>query len=301
MPKETSKELTTKSASRELVVKKDEVTQKTIEEFLFSSGTKLNDQQKMMFLKMAQLNNLNPFKREIYAIPFGSNFNIVTAYQVYIARAEATGKLDGWEVVSNGDEAVITIHRKDMSKPIIWNVQRSDFDKGSGNWLKMPDFMLKKVAIGQGFRLAFPNELSAMPYTSDELDSDENQSQSTHQTQSAQQTAQTAKAAITDKDVTTNGNNLERVLKLITLPQKSIDLLVADSNKLSVKDYEHYLVGVINGFVAKAISAKKFDDQSIIDKIYSELGEIALIDMSLDNALLALDAMLNHFKKRGTK
>ncbi|MDR1325280.1 MAG: hypothetical protein LBK00_04505 [Treponema sp.] len=30
--------------------------------------------------------------------------------------------------------------------------------------------MLKKVAIGQGFRLCFSNELGGMPYTSDELD-----------------------------------------------------------------------------------------------------------------------------------
>jgi hypothetical protein len=29
--------------------------------------------------------------------------------------------------------------------------------------------MLKKVAIGQGFRLAFPNELEGMPYTEEEV------------------------------------------------------------------------------------------------------------------------------------
>lgn len=29
--------------------------------------------------------------------------------------------------------------------------------------------MLKKVAIGQGFRLAFPNELEGMPYLEEEV------------------------------------------------------------------------------------------------------------------------------------
>jgi hypothetical protein len=34
----------------------------------------------------------------------------------------------------------------------------------------MPEFMIKKVAIGQGFRLAFPNELGDMPYLVEELE-----------------------------------------------------------------------------------------------------------------------------------
>ena len=34
----------------------------------------------------------------------------------------------------------------------------------------MPEFMIKKVCIGQGFRLAFPNELGGLPYLQEELD-----------------------------------------------------------------------------------------------------------------------------------
>ena len=36
-------------------------------------------------------------------------------------------------------------------------------------WEKMGRFMLRKVAIAQAFRLAFPDELGGMPYTADEL------------------------------------------------------------------------------------------------------------------------------------
>ena len=35
----------------------------------------------------------------------------------------------------------------------------------------MPNFMLKKVAIAQGFRLAFPDELGGLPYLAEELPS----------------------------------------------------------------------------------------------------------------------------------
>lgn len=34
---------------------------------------------------------------------------------------------------------------------------------------RMPKFMLRKVAIAQGFRLCFPDELGEMPYTADEI------------------------------------------------------------------------------------------------------------------------------------
>lgn len=157
-----------------LPVKAGTIDEKTIKDFLFSSKTKLDDQQQTMFIRLAKEFNLNPFKREIYAIAYGNEFNIVTGYQMYLARADATGKLDGWEVVCNGDEAKITIFRKDFSHPFTWSVRRSDFSKEGktqrpNSWDKMPDFMLKKVAIGQGFRLAFPNELSGMPYLPEEL------------------------------------------------------------------------------------------------------------------------------------
>lgn len=152
------------------------VTMQTIKDFLFSSGTKLSDQQQSMFMQLAMRNQLDPFKREIYAIAYGSNFNIVTGYQVYIQRAEASGKLDGWECVALRDDsghlygARITIYRKDFSHPFIWEVALAEFDKGVSGWKTMPEFLIKKVAIGQGFRLAFPNELAGMPYLQEELE-----------------------------------------------------------------------------------------------------------------------------------
>jgi hypothetical protein len=48
-------------------------------------------------------NNLNPYKREIYPIPFwnsklGKNdMQPVTAYTVCLQKAQASWKLDGWE------------------------------------------------------------------------------------------------------------------------------------------------------------------------------------------------------------
>ena len=152
------------------------IDSKTIKDFLFSSQTKLSESQQNMFMQLAIRNQLDPFKRDIYAIAYGNDFNIVTGYQVYIQRADSTGNLDGWECTAlrgNKNEltgARITIYRKDFAHPFMWEVSLSEFDKGQSSWKKMPEFMIKKVCIGQGFRLAFPNELGGMPYLQEELE-----------------------------------------------------------------------------------------------------------------------------------
>ena len=163
-----------------------QVTKQMCDDFLFSQGTRLDEQQKTMFYNLAVQFNLNPFKREIHAIPFGGGWNYVTGYQVYVARAEATGLLNGWHVepisikpIFRGTEndlgeligARITIFRKDWQNPFIWEVALKEFDKGQqSSWKKMPEFMIKKVCIGQGFRLAFPNELGGLPYLQEEIE-----------------------------------------------------------------------------------------------------------------------------------
>lgn len=167
--------------SKELEVKKAVIDSKTIENFLFTTETKLNDKQKAMFLQLALRNQLDPFKREIYAIPYGNDFNIVTGYQVYIQRAETTGQLNGWhcEAMKNDKGeligAKIIIYRKDFEHPFEWEASLKEFDKKTlppklpNSWNKMPEFMIKKVCIDQGFRLAFPNELGGLPYLPEEL------------------------------------------------------------------------------------------------------------------------------------
>lgn len=143
-------------------------------EYLENLGQKLPQKYATQFIELCQSFSLNPFKRECYAIPFGDKFNIITGYEVYIKRAERTGKLDGWNVEIEGENksglrATITIYRKDWKMPFKHTVLFSECSQNSSIWHKMPSFMLKKVAIAQGFRLCFPDELGGMPYTSDEL------------------------------------------------------------------------------------------------------------------------------------
>lgn len=162
-----------------------------ITEYLDSTGLtkKLLPKEKTMFVNIAQMYGLNPFKREIYCTVYGEGqyrtCSIVTGYEVYLKRAERIGVLNGWKAEVTGSvregtlEAKVTIYRKDWAYPFEHTVSYNEVCQtkkdGTVNkfWAKMPSFMTKKVAIAQAFRLCFPDEFGGMPYTSDEVGVDD--------------------------------------------------------------------------------------------------------------------------------
>ena len=138
------------------------------------------------FVEIAQGFGLNPFKREIYANKYGNNFSVIVGYETYIKRAERSGLLSGWSVKTDGTvnfqkpkestlKAEITIHRRDFQHPFIHEVYFSEYfgttKDGVLNkfWGSKPMTMIKKVAMAQGFRLCFSDELGGMPYTAEEM------------------------------------------------------------------------------------------------------------------------------------
>lgn len=136
--------------------------------------------EKNTYLQIAKAFNLNPFKREIHVSKYNGQMSIITGYEVYIKRAERSGVLDGWEVECTGEakdntlKAKITIWRKDRTKPFTWEAKYSEYvqktKEGVVNkfWQKS-ETMIKKVVMAQGFRLCFNDELGGMPYTSEEV------------------------------------------------------------------------------------------------------------------------------------
>ena len=133
----------------------------------------LKPAQKKMFIGIAQAMQLNPFKREIYAIAYGSTFSIVVGYEVYLKRGEATGLLDYMRVqehVENGQliSATCTIKRKDQSEPFAHTVYLHEYNTNKSNWKEKPITMLKKVAMSQAYRLAFPSACGGLPHTETE-------------------------------------------------------------------------------------------------------------------------------------
>lgn len=156
---------------------------------------------KARFLATARACDLNPILREVYAIVQGARDKrrlvVVTGYEVYLKRADRTGALRGWKAWTEGSfelvertkkmsgptgqwekraacpqgdlRAIIEIHRADWTQAFRHEVFLDEYAQENEMWAAKPRTMLKKVAIAQGFRLAFPEQLAGMPYTSDEL------------------------------------------------------------------------------------------------------------------------------------
>ena len=177
--------MSTQTAEQTTPMVKEDIDEKTIIEYLdaFGLSNELTDQEKKQFIQIATSFQLNPFKREIYCVPYGSgqyrSLSILVGYEVYLKRAERTGLLDGWRAWIDGTgedgKAIVEIWRKDWSKPFIHEVfwkeaaQRKRDGTLTSFWKKQPKFQLKKVAISQAFRMAFPDELGGMAYDPAEL------------------------------------------------------------------------------------------------------------------------------------
>ena len=139
------------------------------------SLSKVDDQTAILAIAYAKHLGLDPLKKEIHLIPYWDDkqkryvIQPIVAYTEYLKRAEASGKLDGWEIEFGLDEelgrfATVTIYRKDRSHPVKWTVYEKEVRKETRTWEEQPLFMLKKVAISQAFRIAFPAETAHLPY-----------------------------------------------------------------------------------------------------------------------------------------
>ena len=139
------------------------------------SLSKVDDQTAILAIAYAKHLGLDPLKKEIHLIPYWDKeqgrhvIQPIVAYTEYLKRAEASGKLDGWEIEFGVDKdlgryATVTIYRKDRSHPVRWTVYEKEVKKDTRTWKEQPLFMLRKVAISQAFRMAFPAETAHLPY-----------------------------------------------------------------------------------------------------------------------------------------
>ena len=151
----------------------------------FFNMPEITDTEFKIFCDTCKSNNLNPAKREVYLNKYGDKLQIVTGYEVYIKRAEQSQKYGGMKAWTEGtirDETLkgcVEVYRKDWEKPLFHEVFYTEYvqltKEGNINkfWREKPITMIKKVAISQAFRWAFPDELEGMPYTKEEMPSEE--------------------------------------------------------------------------------------------------------------------------------
>ena len=166
-----------------------------IRNYLVNGNGTVSDQEVVMFLNLCKFNRLNPFLREAYLIKYGSSpATMVVGKDAITKRAMRNPNYEGQQagvVVLKEDgeleNRIGTIHLdneslvggwacvyvKGYKHPIEITVQFDEYvqmkdGKATSNWKAKPGTMIRKVALTQALREAFPEDLGSM-YAPEEM------------------------------------------------------------------------------------------------------------------------------------
>jgi phage recombination protein Bet len=171
-----------------------------VRDYLTSGNGAVTDQEIVMFINLCKAQRLNPFLREAYLIKYGSQpASIVVGKEAFTKRARRAKDYAGQQagvVVQKQDGALehrigslvlkeetlvggwAKVFVKGYETPVEITVSFDEYvgTKADGTinaqWAKKPGTMIRKVALAQALREAFPEELQGM-YASEEVGVDE--------------------------------------------------------------------------------------------------------------------------------
>lgn len=233
------------------VITVDSMTMQDVKKFI---NPHVTEQELVFFFNQCKLFNLNPFKREIYLVKYGTQpAQSIMSYEVFLKRAQRSGTLDGWKIEAEKNDksklyAKLTVYRKDWKHPFEHTAYYDEAVqlKKDGNinkiWKKMPVFMTKKVCISQGFRMCFTDELGGLPYTDAEIIPEENL------TNNSLEVIESKVAIVNGNNGSDNGNNGNGNKPVLTALQKKKlirDYIFKNSNKekeLAVEMFSNIVV-----------------------------------------------------------
>lgn len=181
---------------------KVELTPNIVRQYLVSGNPEtVTMQELVMFMNLCRYNGLNPWLKEAYCIKYGSSpATMVVGKEAYLKRAEANEAYDGSEagiilITKSGiekrvgtfrlkEEEIVggwaQVWRKDRSHPVTVEVSFEEYagrtkdGQLNSQWRTKPATMIRKVALVQALREAFPGDLSGMN-TEEEIDSKQNE------------------------------------------------------------------------------------------------------------------------------
>lgn len=163
------------------------------------SGKTCTVEQAVRFIGLCKARALNPWEGDAFIVGFdsqdGPEFNLVTAHQAFLKRAEVHPEYDGMEsgvtvvapggavedlqgdLVPDGYQIVggwAKVHFKNRNVPMYKRLKLSTFNKNISRWKIDPAGMIVKCAEADALRSSFPTRLGGM-YLREEFDAVEAQ------------------------------------------------------------------------------------------------------------------------------
>lgn len=160
-----------------------------IKNYLVSGGGTITDSEAYMFLNLCKHQHLNPFLREAYLIKYGTRpAQMVVGKDTFIKRARHRPDFDGFKAgvviqTSNGEiveregsfrapgENLLggwaKVFIKGLSTPYYVAVEWGEYvglkdGKPNSMWASKPTTMIRKVALSQALREAFPDDMGGL-------------------------------------------------------------------------------------------------------------------------------------------
>lgn len=179
-----------KSITYEVAGEEIKLSPSIVKNYLTRGNSNINNQEVVQFINICKHNRLNPFLNEAYLIKFGQQpAQMIVGKEAYMKRAENHPKFAGMRagvIIQRGDELLelegtftlkgdillggwAEVYRDDRKYPYTIKVSMSEFSKNQSTWKSMPCTMIRKVAIVQALREAFPSNLGGM-YVEDEVE-----------------------------------------------------------------------------------------------------------------------------------
>lgn len=187
----TNNQLSTQT-KRDITIDTSVWTPQDIKRF-FDPQNLLSEKQVGQALTLIKGRNLNPLANEVYIVAYknrngGTEFSLIVSKEAFLKRAAQNPNYEGFEagVVAVDKEGVMherkgalllsdetlvggwaRVYRKNFKVPVEIFVSREEYDKKQSTWNSMPATMIRKTALVNALREAFPEDLGNM-YTEDD-------------------------------------------------------------------------------------------------------------------------------------
>lgn len=201
------KQAVVQAAPQRQVIARQEAPQLTIEEIKKHICPEATDTEAYTFMQLCNARRLNPFTKEAYLVKYKGQktaATIIVGKDAFTRKAEEHPSFDGYEAgtiiktaegaierregtFTTEDEEIVggwaNVHRKDCSHPFMNEVSFREYVGMKRNkmtskmepnamWTSKPGTMIRKVALVQSLREAFPSELGGC-YDSSEMGGDQ--------------------------------------------------------------------------------------------------------------------------------
>lgn len=158
--------------------------------YIMTGGSQVDDREVYSFMAKCQARHLNPLAGDAYMTVFGGKASVVVSKDYFVRTATQQPGFDGIRagvvvvsrkgdmeyregcIVGGQTERLVggwaEVYDKSRSHPSRAEVSLSEYDTGRSLWKSKPATMIRKVALVQALREAYPGAYGGI-YDSDEM------------------------------------------------------------------------------------------------------------------------------------